>query len=159
MGKVKSIKRGELNMGYEESLWHARDLLVEEIKALRQQLLLKEEQLRRLNSVLRDPIHKRGSGTVSLTKQILTTIYQMSRDRTHPISAKQIVREFRKQRHDVNESTIRSTLYQVSRKQKATEIECEGWLLEVKLLKEGPWYMLEVLGQYPLEEQIDQIND
>ena len=51
------------------------------------------------------------------------------------VTAKQVVKEFRKQRSDVNESTIRSTLYQVSRKQKPTVIDVDGQKIPVYVIK------------------------
>jgi len=128
-------------MGYEESLKHARDLLVAEITALREQLVKKEASLKKLESFLREPYTSQEQGQ-SLTGQIVQKVYELCDKGSHPVSAKEVVREFLKSRNDVNESTIRSTLYQVTRKQRPTEVKDDDSeaMLEVKVYKDGPHY-------------------
>ena len=132
-------------MGYEDSLRQARELLILEINELKEQLARKEQNLKKLDAFLREPYTSSGNGT-SLTKSIVEIVYQLVSSHGHPITAKAVVKEFFKHRQDVNESTIRSTLYQVSRKQKPTEIEVNGSRIGVSVIKDGPTYDVKVAG-------------
>lgn len=130
-------------MGYEESLRQARDLLAAEIKQLKEQLDRKEASLRKLESFLKEPYKQDGNGE-SLTQQIVELVYTLVERENKPVSAKMVIKEFYKNRNDVNESTIRSTLYQVTRKQKPTEVKVDGGSVWVRVLKDGPLYDIRI---------------
>lgn len=147
-------------MNYEESLRQAKALLQEEIRELREQLAGKEASLRKIEAFLREPYQRNASGR-SLTQQVVALVERLANHEMQPVSAKRVVREFMKERDDVNESTIRSTLYQVSRKQKPTEIIVDGNPFRVRVLKQGPMYSVQkvvdsgadsVAAQEPLEK-------
>lgn len=129
-------------MSYEESLRQAWELLSEEIAILREQLEMKEISLKKLESFIKEPYRKEQYGG-SLTQSIVKVLYNLTRE-NQVVTAKQVVKEFRKQRSDVNESTIRSTLYQVSRKQKPTVIDVDGQNIPVYVIKNGPTYNIEI---------------
>ncbi|HHT35704.1 MAG: hypothetical protein ACE3NC_04220 [Candidatus Wallacebacter cryptica] len=133
-------------MGYEDSLRQARELLISEINHLKDELAKKEQHLRKLDSFLREPYTSGRNGT-SLTKSVVEIVYRLVKAENEPITAKAVVKEFFKHRQDVNESTIRSTLYQVSRKQKPTEIEVEGSVIAVEIIKDGPTYDVAVVSE------------
>jgi len=139
-------------VGYEDSLRQARELLLLEINELKEQLARKEQNLRKLDAFLREPYTSSGNG-ISLTKRIVQIVYQLVSSQGHPITAKAVVKEFFKQRQDVNESTIRSTLYQVSRKQKPTEIEVGGNKIAVFVIKDGPTYNVEAAEDSQAEKK------
>ncbi|NLM70260.1 MAG: hypothetical protein GX177_09735 [Firmicutes bacterium] len=132
-------------MGYEDSLRQARELLISEINELKEQLARKEQHLRKLDSFLKEPYAGSRNGT-SLTKTVVEIVYRLVNAENKPITAKDVVKEFFKYRQDVNESTIRSTLYQVSRKQKPTEIEIDEGSIAVEIIKDGPTYNVAVVG-------------
>ncbi|NLM40402.1 MAG: hypothetical protein GX205_10150, partial [Firmicutes bacterium] len=102
-------------MGYQAILRQARDLLEGEIAELRAQLEQKEANLRRLDSFLRDPARPK-SGEPSLTQQVVAVLYNLTQETEGGVPARAVVEAFIQKRRDVNESTIRSTLYQVTRK-------------------------------------------
>ena len=60
--------------------------------------------------------------------------------------ARTVVQEFVRERDDVNESTIRSTLYQVTRKIRPTEIMVDDHTKQVRVLKNGPLYDVEIVA-------------
>ena len=126
-------------MGYEESLRQAKELLMVEIESLKEQLGRKEASLKKLDSFLREP-GKKEDDAISLTQQIVELVFSLVNDGGQPVSAKAVVKEFFQKRTDVNESTIRSTLYQVTRKQKPTEIADGDKEVSVRVIKEGPYY-------------------
>ncbi len=129
-------------MNYEESLRQAKVALQEEILDLREQLAKKEASLRKIDAFLREPYRKHSSGS-SLTQQVVALVERLGTHDMQPVSAKAVVKEFMKERDDVNESTIRSTLYQVSRKQKPTEIIVDGSSFQVRVVKQGPMYSVQ----------------
>lgn len=138
-------------MGYEESLRQARELLIAEINDLKEQLARKEQSLKKLDSFFKEP-YVASENEGSLTKSIVEIVYRLVTAQQQPITAKAVVKEFFKFRKDVNESTIRSTLYQVSRKQKPTEIEIDGNIIPVAVVKDGPSYNIVVVNQQPSSE-------
>lgn len=62
-----------------------------------------------------------------------------------------MVQQFSLKRNDVNESTIRSTLYQVTRKIRPTEITVDDEIRRVKVLKDGPLYNIELVTKQEAE--------
>lgn len=131
-------------MGYEESLRQAKNLLVEEIDGLREQLARKELSLKKLNSFLKEP-HGYDDNGISLTCYIVELVYRLVLAEGEPVTAKAVVQEFYRNRSDVNESTIRSTLYQVSRKQKPTCIQHKNARVAVQIIKDGPTYNVKII--------------
>ncbi len=129
-------------MGYEESLRQAKELLMAEINGLKEQLSKKESSLRKLELFLKEPL-KKGESSGTLTQNIVEIVYRLAKNQNQGVTAKAVVQEFYKLRNDVNESTIRSTLYQVSRKQKPTHILIEDTTLSIYVLKKGPTYDVE----------------
>lgn len=138
------MSEGVKCVGYEDSLRQARELLILEINELKEQLARKEQNLKKLDAFLKEPYPNSGN-SASLTKSVVEIVYRLVSSQGHPITAKAVVKEFFKHRQDVNESTIRSTLYQVSRKQKPTEIEVEGNKIGVSVIKDGPTYDIQVV--------------
>lgn len=132
-------------MGFEDSLRQAKELLIAEINELREELARKEHNLRKLDSFLKDPQSSNTNG-YSLTKNIVETVYQLVAVQKQAVTAKAVVKEFYKHHKDVNESTIRSTLYQVSKKQKPTEIIFNGNRLNVEIIKDGPTYDVAIVN-------------
>lgn len=132
-------------MGYKEPLRQARELLLMEIGDLRTQLGKKEYELRRLDSFLKESDQDR-SHTVSLTKQIVAALYVLAQQSSEGVPARAVVQEFVRERDDVNESTIRSTLYQVTRKIRPTEIMVDDQTKQVRVLKNGPLYGVEIVA-------------
>ena len=132
-------------MGFEDSLRHARELLIAEINELREELARKEYNLRKLDSFLKEPQSSNTNG-YSLTKNIVEIVYRLVAGQKQAVTAKAVVQEFYKHNKDVNESTIRSTLYQVTKKQKPTEIIVNGNKLAVEIIKDGPTYDVTVVG-------------
>ncbi|NMB39369.1 MAG: hypothetical protein GX994_07360 [Firmicutes bacterium] len=132
-------------MGFEDSLRHARELLIAEINELREELAKKEYNLRKLDSFLKEPQSSNTNG-YSLTKNIVEIVYRLVAGQKQAVTAKAVVQEFYKHNKDVNESTIRSTLYQVTKKQKPTEIIVNGNKLAVEIIKDGPTYDVTVVG-------------
>ncbi len=137
-------------MGYEESLRQAKELLLAEINGLKEKKKKKELSLKKLESFLKEP-HKKDDTLGSLTQNIVEIVYQLVSSQKQPVTAKAVVQEFYKTRNDVNESTIRSTLYQVSRKQKSTDIVVDENNIAVNILKKGPTYDIEVVD--PVKEK------
>ncbi len=133
-------------MGFEESLKEAKKSLVAEINALKDELARKECSLRKLESFLKGTQSTDGNG-YSLTQNIAKTVYQLVSNEKKAITAKAVVKEFSKHRKDVNESTIRSTLYQVSKKQKPTQIFVNGQGLAIEIIKDGPTYDVAVVEE------------
>lgn len=140
------MREGVNAVSYEDSLRQARELLILEINELKEQLARKEQNLKKLDAFLKEPYGNSGNGT-SLTKSIVEIVYRLVSSQGHPITAKAVVKDFFKHRQDVNESTIRSTLYQVSRKQKPTEIEVDGNKIGVSVIKDGPTYDIKVVTE------------
>ena len=54
-------------------------------------------------------------------------------------------------REDVNESTIRSTLYQVTRKMRPTEIIVGDGVEKVRVVKNGPLYDVQLVTEQGAE--------
>ena len=54
-------------------------------------------------------------------------------------------------REDVNESTIRSTLYQVTRKMRPTEIMVGDGVEKVRVVKIGPLYDVQLVTEQGAE--------
>lgn len=142
-------------MGYEDSLRQAKELLVAEINELKDKLAKKEQSLKRLELFLKEPLSNNENG-YSLTKSIVEIVFKLVSDQKQPVTAKAIVKEFFKNRQDVNESTIRSTLYQVSKKQKPTEISVNSKKIDVEIIKDGPTYDVNVVDQN--EQILKQVN-
>lgn len=140
----------EMTMGYEKQLRQARELLQEEIGQLRQTLASKEAALRKLEGLLKGTGPGRGEQP-SLTSQIVTALYRLAPDDGRGVPAKTVIKEFEKSRQDVNASTIRSTLYQVARKLRPTEISLSEGVKKVRVLKEGPLYKVELVSPSALE--------
>lgn len=101
-------------MSYREQLRQARDILQGEIQELHRSLVSKEMDLRKLDGLLKETGSRRGAGP-SLTSQIVEALYVLAQDSADGVPARAVVKEFAQARDDVNESTIRSTLYQVTR--------------------------------------------
>lgn len=131
-------------MSYEESLKQACQLLAAEVETLRAQLEKKETSLRKLESFMKEPYQKEEYNG-SLTKCIVSVLYNLVTSRKQVVTAKLVVKEFNKIRNDVNESTIRSTLYQVSRKQKPTILNVHGTNVPVSVIKNGPTYDIQIV--------------
>lgn len=129
-------------MGYQEILRQARDLLEGEIAELKAQLNQKENNLKRLDSFLKEPYRPKGE-QASLTQQIVTVLYHLAQEQDEGVSARAVVENFTQRRRDVNESTIRSTLYQVTRKLSPTKIKVGDSIKHVKVHKQGPLYGIE----------------
>ncbi len=64
-----------------------------------------------------------------------------------------MIEEFAGRRQDVNPSTIRSTLYQVTRKLRPTEIAVGEGIKQVRVLKDGPLYDVELVSAQQAEGQ------
>ncbi|MGI6147900.1 MAG: hypothetical protein GX195_07675 [Firmicutes bacterium] len=131
-------------MGYQQILLQARNLLEAEIAELRQQLEHKEASLKRLQTFFREP-HLAGERT-SLTQEIVTVLYTLVQDRAGGVPAREVVEAFLQRRRDVNESTIRSTLYQVTRKLSPTQVKVGDTIKHVKVRKQGPLYDVEEIS-------------
>ncbi|HHT74403.1 MAG TPA: hypothetical protein GX008_11905 [Firmicutes bacterium] len=131
-------------MGYQQVLRQARDLLEAEIADLRRQLEHKEASLKRLQAFLREP-QPAGERT-SLTQEIVTVLYNLVQDRDAGVPAREVVEAFTQRRGDVNESTIRSTLYQVTRKLSPTPVKVGDGVKHVKVRKHGPLYDVEEIS-------------
>jgi len=131
-------------MGYQQVLHQARDLLEAEIAELKRQLEYKEASLRRLQAFLREP-QPVGERT-SLTQEIVAVLYTLVKEKSGAVPAREVVEAFSRRRADVNESTIRSTLYQVTRKLSPTPVRIEGELKHVKVRKQGPLYDIEEMS-------------
>ncbi|HHU62579.1 MAG: hypothetical protein QM401_08940 [Bacillota bacterium] len=133
-------------MSYREQLRQARCLLEREIQELHKNLIAKERDLKKLEGLLKDKGAKRGDEG-SLTSQIVQALYLLAKEQDTGVPARTVVQEFIQQRDDVNESTIRSTLYQVTRKMRPTEIAVGEDIKLVKVLKEGPLYNVELISE------------
>lgn len=126
-------------MSYREQLRQARDILQREIEELQASLASKELDLRKLNGLLKESGVRRGTGP-SLTSQIVEVLHALAQNSPEGISARAVVQEFGQTRDDVNESTIRSTLYQVTRKMRPTKISVGDEVKQVRVVKNGPLY-------------------
>lgn len=135
-----------MTMGYREQLRQARELLQEEILELQALLATKELDLRKLDGLLRETGVRRG-GQPSLTSQIVEALYILTQEAPDGVPARAVVQEFGRLREDVNESTIRSTLYQVTRKMRPTEIMADDGIKSVRVLKNGPLYDVELVSK------------
>lgn len=62
-----------------------------------------------------------------------------------------MVQRFAQIREDVNESTIRSTLYQVVRKIRPTEILVGDAVERVRVVKNGPLYDVRLVAEQEAE--------
>ena len=133
-------------MGYREQLRQARELLQEEVLELQVLLATKEQDLRKLDSLLKESGVRRG-GQPSLTSQIVEALYVLTQETPDGVPARAVVQEFGRQREDVNESTIRSTLYQVTQKMRPTEIMVDEDVKSVRVYKNGPLYDVELVSK------------
>lgn len=137
-------------MGYREQLRQARSILQEEIRDLEVALQQKAFDLRKLDSLLKDTGELRQAGP-SLTAQIVETLYLLAQTSPEGVPARLVVQEFSRGREDVNESTIRSTLYQVVRKRRPTEIQVGNATQKVRVMKAGPLYDVELVAKQEAE--------
>ncbi|MCK9524641.1 MAG: hypothetical protein M0R49_01775 [Limnochordia bacterium] len=137
-------------MSYREQLRQAREILQGEIRELQVGLASKEMDLRKLDGLLRETGARRGTGP-SLTSQIVAILHALAKDSPEGVSARAVVQEFGQTRDDVNESTIRSTLYQVTRKMRPTEITVGDVVQEVRVVKNGPLYDIELVSEQEAE--------
>ncbi|HHY09400.1 MAG TPA: hypothetical protein GX528_02410 [Firmicutes bacterium] len=135
-------------MAYREQLRQAREILQGEIERLHQTLAAKELDLRKLDGLLTE---KKGKGREqpSLTSQVVGSLYTLAQESPEGVPARAVVHKFARERRDVNESTIRSTLYQVTRKMRPTEISVGDQVKKVRVLKNGPLYDVELVGKEP----------
>lgn len=137
-------------MSYREQLRQAREILQGEVQDLRMCLASKEMDLRKLDGLLRETGARRQVGP-SLTSQIVTTLHGLAKDSPEGVSARAVVQKFVQARDDVNESTIRSTLYQVTRKLRPTEIAVGDGVQQVRVIKKGPLYDIELVSEQEAE--------
>ena len=137
-------------MSYREQLRQARDILQGEIQELQLSLTSKEMDLRKLDGLLKETGKRRGVGP-SLTSQIVEALYALAQDSPEGVPARAVVQEFVQARDDVNESTIRSTLYQVTRKLRPTEISVGDDVQRVRVIKNGPLYDVELVTKQEAE--------
>lgn len=137
-------------MSYRTQLQQARQFLEQEIQELQLNLVQREQELRKLDGLLKERGERRGKEP-SLTSQIVTTLYQLMEENTQGVPARLVVKQFGLKRDDVNESTIRSTLYQVTRKIRPTEITVDDEVRRVKVLKDGPLYNVELITKQEAE--------
>lgn len=137
-------------MSYREQLRQAREILYGEIQELQVNLATKELDLRKLNNLLKENGRKRRVEP-SLTSQIVEVLHVLSKENPEGVSAKAVVQEFGQLRDDVNESTIRSTLYQVTRKMRPTIIGAGDETQEVRVIKNGPLYDIELISEQETE--------
>jgi hypothetical protein len=137
-------------MSYREQLRQARDILQGEIQDLHRSLASKEMDLRKLDGLLKETGSRRGAGP-SLTSQIVEALYVLAQDSADGVPARAVVKEFAQARDDVNESTIRSTLYQVTRKLRPTEICVGDGVEQVRVVKNGPLYDVELVTKQEAE--------
>ncbi|HBG00384.1 MAG TPA: hypothetical protein DDW87_02255 [Firmicutes bacterium] len=113
-------------------------------------LISKEMDLRKLDGLLKETGNRRGVGP-SLTSQIVEALYVLAQDSPEGVPARAVVQEFAQARDDVNESTIRSTLYQVTRKLRPTEISVGDDVQRVRVVKNGPLYDVELVTKQEAE--------
>ncbi|HHY15262.1 MAG TPA: hypothetical protein GX521_04210 [Firmicutes bacterium] len=139
-------------MGYQEQLREAREILQKEIKELHDNLASKEFALRKIDGILKGSGSGRGRRP-SLTSQIVEALYSLSKEHERGVPAKAVIEEFAGRRQDVNPSTIRSTLYQVTRKLRPTEIAVGEGIKQVRVLKDGPLYDVELVSAQQAEGQ------
>lgn len=137
-------------MSYREQLRQARDILQGEIQELHRSLVSKEMDLRKLDGLLKETGSRRGAAP-SLTSQIVEALYVLAQDSADGVPARAVVKEFAQARDDVNESTIRSTLYQVTRKLRPTEICVGDGVEQVRVVKNGPLYDVELVTKQEAE--------
>ncbi|NMB00328.1 MAG: hypothetical protein GX971_02230 [Firmicutes bacterium] len=137
-------------MSYREQLRQAREILNEEIQALQSNLAAKEQDLRKLDSLLKETGSSRGAGP-SLTSQIVEALYVLAQESPEGVPARAVVQKFGRGRDDVNESTIRSTLYQVTRKMRPTEIMVGEEIEKVRVIKKGPLYDVQLVTEQSAE--------
>ena len=109
------------------------------------QLGAERSQPAALNSFLRDPTRPK-SGEPSLTQQVVAVLYNLTQETEGGVPARAVVEAFIQKRRDVNESTIRSTLYQVTRKLSPTKIRIGDSTTHVKVTKKGPLYNVEEIS-------------
>ncbi len=137
-------------MSYREQLRQAREILLEEIQDMQMNLASKELDLRKLDGLLKNSGGRRGAGP-SLTSQIVEALYVLAQGSSEGVPARAVVQEFGQARDDVNESTIRSTLYQVTRKLRPTEICVGDEVEQVRVTKNGPLYDVELVSKQGAE--------
>jgi Fe2+ or Zn2+ uptake regulation protein len=106
--------------------------------------------LRKLDGLLKETGGRRGAGP-SLTSQIVEVLHTLAKDSPDGVSARAVVQEFVQNRDDVNESTIRSTLYQVTRKIRPTEIGVGDEVQRVRVIKKGPLYDVVLVSEQEAE--------
>lgn len=133
-------------MAYREQLRQAREILQGEIEKLNQTLASKALDLRKLDGLLKEKGEKRR-GQPSLTSQIVESLYSLVQEFPDGVPARAVVHKFGEGRKDVNESTIRSTLYQVTRKMRPTEISVGDVVKKVRVLKKGSLYDVELVAK------------
>ncbi len=137
-------------MSYREQLRQAREILHGEIQELQLNLARREMDLRKLDGLLKETGGRQGAGP-SLTSQIVEVLHSLAKDSPEGVSARAVVQEFGQTRDDVNESTIRSTLYQVTRKLRPTEIAVGDGVQQVRVVKNGPLYDVELITEQAAE--------
>lgn len=137
-------------MGYREQLKQAREILQSEIAELQSILAGKEQDLRKLDNLLKESESPRGARP-SLTSQIVETLYILAQENPDGVPARAVVQKFAQIRADVNESTIRSTLYQVTRKLRPTEIVVGDGVERVRVVKKGPLYDVQLVPEQRAE--------
>ena len=137
-------------MSYREQLRQAREILQGEIQELQLNLASREMDLRKLDGLLKETGGRQGAGP-SLTSQIVEVLHALTKDSPEGVSARAVVQEFGQARDDVNESTIRSTLYQVTRKIRPTEIGVGDGVQQVRVVKNGPLYDVELVTEQEAE--------
>lgn len=113
-------------------------------------LASKEMDLRKLDGLLKETGGRRAAGP-SLTSQIVEVLHTLAKDSPDGVSARAVVQEFVQNRDDVNESTIRSTLYQVTRKIRPTEIGVGDEVQRVRVIKKGPLYDVVLVSEQEAE--------
>lgn len=133
-------------MGYRDQLRQARELLQAEILELQLFLGNKEHDLRKLDGLLKETSGQR-EGQRTLTSQVVEALYILAQEAPDGVPARAVVQEFSRERDDVNESTIRSTLYQVTRKMRPTEIKVDEQVEQVRVYKNGPLYDVELVTE------------
>lgn len=137
-------------MGYRQQLKQAREMLQTEIEELREKLAAKEQDLRKLDNLLKQSGSPRDARP-SLTSQIVGTLYLLAQEYPEGVPARAVVQRFAQIREDVNESTIRSTLYQVVRKIRPTEILVGDAVERVRVVKNGPLYDVQLVAEQEAE--------
>ena len=132
-------------MGYQQILLQARNLLEAEIAELRQQLEHKEASLKRLRPSFREP-HLAERTHIPDAKRSSLFFTPWYRTELGGVPAREVVEAFLQRRRDVNESTIRSTLYQVTHQAQSHASQSGDTIKHVKVRKQGPLYDVEEIS-------------